>query len=220
MGRFGLKNQADTIPLDTSTPQENSMSYLLVTAKAAATEWHGGTIGGVSLLTIASVGGKFGDHFNRSSLGAAYTSGGTGVETINISTVTTSGTGSTSFDNGNYTFVTEGQMIGALVFQTTIAAGAVVLTASTIRELGIYVDDTLKSHLDFNVETQGMPNMTRGQTFNNQAKSPNDLTILDNFRWLPFSREPIPAGSRVRFGINAGITAEAVRIMTVQTIPV
>lgn len=129
----------------------------------------------------------------------------------------TVGTGSSSGDNWIHEFTALGDITGILFFSTSIPGGAVTINLGTLNELYIKVNGIQKLHKDW-VDMSNM-NLTRGTAYHDLLASPGDISILDNYRFLSFEREPIPQGSKVELKVMAGVTAEEIRDLVIQRIP-
>tara|TARA_Y100000780_G_C13617029_1_gene390950 strand:+ start:239 stop:1117 length:879 start_codon:yes stop_codon:yes gene_type:complete len=145
--------------------------------------------------------------------------GSTGSPPLKISKVSqvTAGTGSTSFNNWNYRFTSEGQVSG-LLFKTTTQAGAgTAITAGTIRDVQITVNGGTQIETDFTQGLQAVQNNLSGQHFTDYENSPDNLSIVTPYRWLPLV-EPLPARQQINVGLNAGVTAETVELTIIEKI--
>lgn len=111
-----------------------------------------------------------------------------------------------------------GNMTGVLIRTTTVQGGAVLIENGTIQEIAVEVNGQKVATWEWS-EISALPKIFNGQSYDSLMDSPDSTAILDNYRYLPIQKEPIPAGNRVTLRIKAGVDAEAVRTLAIQQIP-
>jgi hypothetical protein len=131
--------------------------------------------------------------------------------------VNTAGIDDTSLNNWTHLLDLVGDAIGVLLFETTVNSASVLFEDGTLQQVAVDVDGTEKLNYEWH-EISALPKIFAGQAYNNFAASPNSLALIDNYKFLPLMREPIPAKSQMKIRAMAGITAEAVRDEVIQAI--
>jgi len=133
-------------------------------------------------------------------------------------TKNTSGVDDSTLNNWDHDFQAIGNISGVLFNSTTIAGGSTLIDDGTIRQVAIDVDG-IDNVLLYEVhETTSLRNNFGGQLNTPLEDSPANLSILDNYYWLPIN-EMIPRGSNVRIHCMAGVNAEAASDIVIQQIP-
>ena len=130
----------------------------------------------------------------------------------------TSGIDDTSLNNWDQDINLVGNLTGVLFFTETPAGGSVTMERGTIQQIAVDVDGTEKENFEFH-EISAIPKIFSGQSYDPLLDTPDSTAILDNYKYLPIQREPIPKGARVRIRAMAGITAETIRTLPIQQIP-
>ena len=130
----------------------------------------------------------------------------------------TSGIDDTSLNNWSQDINLVGNLTGVLFFTETPAGGSVTIERGTIEQIAVDIDGTEKENFEFH-EISAIPKIFSGQSYDSLMDTPDSTAILDNYKYLPIQREPIPKGARVRIRAMAGITAETIRTLPIQQIP-
>lgn len=102
-----------------------------------------------------------------------------------------------------------GDLLGILMFSTTIPSASVE-TTSSIDQLRVEIDDTRV--MDFTWQ-----DLKAGGKFGTIAlmSSPADASIIDNYVFVDFRDDPITKDHKITLDINAGTASDAVRIIPV-----
>lgn len=118
--------------------------------------------------------------------------------------------GATGFGNTKDLPRVEGDLIGILFFSTTIPSATTGQATATVDQVRVLVNDRRME--DWNWET-----MKGDGKLGNQAlwTSPADNSILDNYGFIDFRKDPIPKGNKVTLDINAQQTSSAIRIIPI-----
>ena len=130
----------------------------------------------------------------------------------------TSGVDDTTLNNWSQDINLIGNLTGVLMRTSTVAGGSTLIEDGTIQQIAIDVDgqniQTWELH-----ENPATTKVFGGQYYGDLEESPDSTAILDNYRYLPMQKEPVPSGKRVTVRAMAGVDAEAFRTVPIQQIP-
>jgi hypothetical protein len=141
----------------------------------------------------------------------------TEAQYYNVTDLTTSGIDSTAYGNATADINLVGNMTGLMVRSTTIPGAAVAYNRGTVQEVRVQDNGETLAVWDW-YESQN-PKIFTGQYVGALEGSPGNTSILDNYRYIDMSKEPIAAGHKVSIVVNAGVTAEAVSVIPFQSVP-
>jgi len=100
-----------------------------------------------------------------------------------------------------------GDCIGILFFSTTIPTNTA--ETATVQDVDIYVDGVKVISRSWNeMQGEAQSGMQAGV-----FASPGNRTIHDNYAFLSFVDDPIPAGTKVEIDVNAGVANEAFHVI-------
>lgn len=131
---------------------------------------------------------------------------------------TTSGVDSSALGNWDHQFQALGNVTGIMFYNTTVAGGSTLIADSTLQQVGIEIDGVNNVMLYELNELTSLTNTYAGQLNTPLEDSPANMSILDNYNWLPIA-EAIPKNSYVRINAMAGVNAETASDIVVQQIP-
>ena len=132
---------------------------------------------------------------------------------------TTNGIDSSSYSNVQDSFTTTGTLRGILVKSETVPTGATAYNRGTLSDVLVTVGGINQLEFDFLSATYGIPNGFSYQSAQSLQNSPDDYSILTNYRYIPLNLEPIPAFNQVQFLGRAGVSGENVDIIYVEQLP-
>lgn len=101
-----------------------------------------------------------------------------------------------------------GDLIGILMYSTTVTTNAADTTTS-IDQVRVEVND--QRTMDFTWQDLKGGHCSHLPLFS----SPADVSILDNYVFMDFRKDPIPKGNKVTLDISAGTASDAIRIIPV-----
>ena len=130
----------------------------------------------------------------------------------------TSGVDDTTLNNWSQDINLIGNLTGILMRTSTVQGGATLIEDGTIQQIAIDVNGQQQSTWEWH-EIAGIPKVFGGQYYSGLEESPDSVAILDNYRYLPMQKEPIPAANKVTVRAMAGVDAEAFRTVPIQQIP-
>jgi hypothetical protein len=139
----------------------------------------------------------------------------TEAQFYNKITMTTTSTQSTAFGDATTDVNLVGNMTGCLIKSQTVPSTTVAYNAGTVDQFRIQNNGETLQVWDW-IEAQN-PKIFTGQNFN--GNNDDGVTALDNFRYIDMSKEPIPAGSKINFGVMAGVASETVTLIPFQSVP-
>jgi hypothetical protein len=99
-----------------------------------------------------------------------------------------------------------GRLMGILLYSTTIPT--TTSDTATISEVMVVVNGSRAYH-------RRWLEIKADAATHDTLASPADASFIDNYAYIDFSKDPIPADAEVRLDINAGVASEAIRVIPV-----